>query len=107
MKYHKVTSDDLLDDPCIEVSLHATVEGKIWSGQRARLDIDRPLHRDKPLAWELAQILRDCGDFAGGAKAYTGDSFIKISRASKTKRGMLYVQRLRLIDFPSVAHLVR
>lgn len=90
----------------MEITLHATVKGRLWGGQRARLEVDKPLRRDKPLKLELAQILRGCGDFDGGAKAFTEDSYIRISRPSTVKRGMAYTQCIGLCDLPSIEHLM-
>lgn len=90
----------------MEITSHATVKGRLWSGQRARLEIDRPLRRDKPLRHELAQILRSCGDFDGGAKAFTEDSFIQITRPSVVKRGMTYTRQIGLSDLPSLRGLM-
>lgn len=57
--------------------LHATVVGKAWSGYRAKLDIVKPLKRDKPLKEELQAIMKACGDFQR-VEGFTDDSYISI-----------------------------
>jgi hypothetical protein len=91
----------------MEITLHATVKGRLWSGQRARLQIDKPLRRHTPLAHELAQILCGCGDFDGGAKAFTEDSFVQMTITKVTKSGLRsYIKQKALSGLPSIAHLM-
>lgn len=90
------------------ITLHATVTGWLWgSSHEATLRIVRALKRDKPLKQELEKILRDCGDFDGGARAFTDGSYIQITRPSKTKRGWTYTLTKPLSDFPSVLSLIQ
>ena len=92
----------------MKVTLHATVVGRLWSGHEASLRVARVLRRDRPLAQELAQILRDCGDFDGVAEVYTGNSYIVATRTSKGKwAGTRTTLNKPLKDFPSVENLVK
>lgn len=91
----------------MRITLHATVRGRLWNGQRSQLVINKPLRRHTPLGQELAQILRGCGDFDGGAKAFTEDSFIQLTIERVTARGLRsYTRQAWLSDLPSVAHLM-
>ena len=91
----------------MKVTLHATVVGRLWGGHEASLRVVRVLSRDRAFKQELERILRDCGDFNGGAKAFTDGSYLQITRPSKTKRGWTYTLTKPLSDFPSVLSLIQ
>lgn len=90
----------------MKITLFATVTGKLWGGESAQLQIERQLRRKVPIREELTQILRSCGDFDGGAKAFAEDSYISLTRLHPRKANVFIYTTRDLAEFPSLQGLM-